>query len=345
MLGWGLGVLASPAVQWRWEPAAQCPDPATVEALGDALLGASPTHTAREPARASLRVEGRPGDYTLALEVQVAGHHERRRLRAGDCELLARAGVMVVAITVDALATAEALPSTPPTDESLPPTAAPPPDATISSPPAAMTRDRPNAEPLPLSSSSPQPPPSPRRSTAVHLGASTGLGFGLTASGTTGFEAIVGGQLGALRIEAAGYHWLTRPTTLSADTGTESALSGGWIHGCYAWSWTSVDLPLCFGADLAAMHGRGIGSRVSAQSVLDLWIALSAGPGLWFRPTPRLAVFARAEPLLAVRRPAMFLLVDGQPQETFRMPAAGFRVLVGGFFVGRSRKTRGGGAR
>ena len=335
LLGWGLGMLTSLPVRWHWEPAEGCPDEAAVVAHTKVLLGPEATDT---PVEASGRVTGRPGAYTLDLHIEVGDQHERRQLQASDCELLTGAAVLVVAITIDALATADAVPPIDAPIQLLPMVEVPPPELP-SAPPARA--------PPPRSTERPPPSvPSPEtRTTALRVGLGAGLGWGLTPSGTAGIEGIVGGQLGALRLEAAGYHWFSQPTSLPSGTGTESAVSGGWLHGCVAWSWTAIDIPLCVGIDLAAMHGRGIGARVQPQEVRDLWVALSAGPGLEFRPSRRLALGARVEPFFAIRRPAMFLIVDAQAQETFRMPSFGLRVVLGPFFRLASRETGAGGAR
>ncbi len=337
LLGWGLGVLASTPVRWHWEPAEGCPDETTVVAHGQALLDPRATD---EPVDAFGHITGGPGAYALDLRVEVGTRRERRRLQASDCELLTRAGVLVVAITVDALATANAVATADMPAPTLPSVEAPPPELP-SAPPQPVS-------PVPPTDAiaRPQPRSSPEaRTTALRLGLGAGLGWGLAPSGTPGLEGIIGVELGRLRLEAAGYHWFAQPAPLSADTGTESAVSGGWLHGCIAWSWTAVGIPLCAGVDLAAMHGRGIGSRVQSQDVRDLWVAVSAGPGLELRLTRRFAVNARLEPFFAVRRPAMFLVVDGQPQETFRMPTFGLRVMVGPFFRLGSKETDPGGAR
>jgi len=336
----GFALLASTPVRWRWDPAPGCPDVASVVEQSEALLD---PREPREPVEASGQITGRPGAYALQLQIAVGARVERRQLEASDCELLTHAGVLVVAITIDALATAAARPVERAPGPELPAVELPP--APVEPPPS-----RPSVAPAATRPDVPAPAPSrasiraSTRASTLYLGLGAGLGWGLSASGTAGFEGIVGGQRGAWRLELAGYHWLSQPASLTADAGTESALSGAWIHACRVWSWRAVDLPLCAGVDLAAVHGRGVGARVEPQEVRDLWIALSAGPGLEFRPIPAFALRARIEPLVALRRPAMFLLVDGRLEQTFRMPNVGLRMVLSNFLRRRPKETARSGA-
>ena len=71
------------------------------------------------------------------------------------------------------------------------------------------------------------------------------------------------------------------------------------------------------------------GSAVRRRAVADLWVGVAAGTGIAFWATRRFALQARVEGVLGARRPAMFLVIDGEPREAFRMLPVGARLLVG----------------
>lgn len=274
--------------------------------------------------------------YVLRLDVRVAGRNERRTLQATDCDLLARAGALVIAVAVDALAATIAIErrSEDGGHAQQPPAQVPEPEA------AAEADDEPQLElgpdVPPASSATPvlQTEAPPRRSTpwplALTLGAHGGLGGGLVPGLGGGIEGELGLRLGPLRVEAAGYHWFARTHELEPDAGVRVAVSGAWLRGGYAWSLGRVEIPLSAGVDLAAMHGAGTGARVDAIAVRALWVAATAGPGVTVWLGRRFALTARVDAILAARQPAMFLGLAGSPTVAYRMPDAGFRLMLGG---------------
>ena len=77
------------------------------------------------------------------------------------------------------------------------------------------------------------------------------------------------------------------------------------------------------------MHGGGTGARVTRREVGAAWVGLAGGVGLAYWPTRRLALQARVEGVLAARRAAMFLVIDGEPHDVFRMAPVGVRLWIG----------------
>ena len=342
-LGWAL---ASPAgfatppeippatVDLHWEAPESCPSAQRVNEELDALLGTN----AAARARATGSVRGREGAYALQLEIEVADQREHRQLEAADCVLLSRAGVLVIAVTVDALAVRATL--------EPPPLQAP--EGLVSSPPARGDAPRQRSEPTTIEAP-PNDPPSARQpatsaSTPVlstneerppthgTLGASAGVAWGLNPAVAAGVGGEFGFERGPLQLVAAGYHWFSRSTPLQAETGVEAELSGGLLRACLAWSRARFRFPLCAGVDLAAMHGGGIGTAVRRRDVVDLWVAVSAGTGLRVTLTPRFALMARVETSFALRRPAMALIEAGTASTAFRMPSVGVRLTTGPIF-------------
>lgn len=315
-----------PQMELRWTSIPGCPDHATIARQLDALLGS--TERARS-VRAVGTLHHTVEAYALHLEIEAYGRRESRRLHAADCALLSRAGVLVIAVTVDALTTDAHIDTRRPpdlVDVPEPPPAVPEPAAPS---PAARSTPTPSRPDL-----SPPARARPRRrwTQGLTLGAGAGVATGMVPGVTGGLEGQLGWRVGPVRLDAAGYHWFSRSTLLQPEAGIEGALSGGRLRVCVALVEGRVEVPLCAGADLAAMHGGGVGSRVQSNDVRDLWVAVAGGTGVvgWLRP--RIALSARLEGTLGLRRPAMFLGVDGAVREAFRMPPVGARLVVGPLF-------------
>lgn len=312
------------AAEVRWDSVAGCPDAAAVAHELDGLVR-------EDVAAGAAAVDGRlapeQGAYVLRLEVAVGGRREARELRANDCVVLTRAGVLVAAVTLDALATATAV------DAGMAAT----PEPLVDAPPPSSAADGPSPRERPASEPRGTTEPdagSPDRATTRTpsggtLAASAGVAQGMTPGVTGGLEGQLGWRRGALRLAVGGFHWFSRTTELELDVGVEAALSGVSLRGCVAFERARLEAPLCAGVDLAAMHGGGTGDAVVRRAASDLWVGVAAGTGIVFWGTRRVALQARVEGVLGARRPAMFLEIDGERREAFRMAPVGVRLLIG----------------
>jgi hypothetical protein len=312
------------AAELRWDSVAGCPDAAAVARELGALVR-------EDVGPGTAEVEGRlaaeRGAYVLRLEVAMGGRREARELRANDCVVLTRAGVLVAAVTLDALATAAAV--------NAGAAAAPEPLVTVAPPTSARVdpfpRERPTSEPR--VTTQPRSRPADRTPTRTPSGgtlaASAGVAQGMTPGVTGGLEGQLGWRRGALRLAVGGFHWFSRTAEVELEVGVEAALSGASLRGCVAFERARLEVPVCAGVDLAAMHGGGVGDAVVRRDANDLWVGVAAGAGLVFWGTRRFALQARAEGVLGARRPAMYLEIEGEPRVAFRMPPVGVRLLVG----------------
>ncbi|MEM9455372.1 MAG: hypothetical protein AAGF11_14415 [Myxococcota bacterium] len=351
----------APRVELHWIAAPGCPSSRAVTKQLHALLGATAQPT--DTARAVGRLRKSLGTYRLHLEIESAGRREIRQLQAVDCTLLARAGVLVIAVTVDALKTeanTTRRPASPaPNDVAGPPVPTPPrPEPRAITPPpepppepppdgpahapsphaprvpaddTAAVVDRP--EPASGSSSATSTPNSARPwahgvTVGVGAGGATGMVPGLTA----GLEGRLEWRIGPVLLTAAGYHWLARPRRLEPEVGIESALSGGHLGAGVVLGSARLEVPLSAGVELAAMHGRGVGAQVQPNEARDLWVGLAIGTALRGWLSPRFALYAHLTGTLSIRRPAMQLSFDGEARETFRLPPVGARLVVGPLF-------------
>ncbi|MCX4243544.1 hypothetical protein [Paraliomyxa miuraensis] len=329
---WGLGSPGEPpGVELQWETVPGCPEQVVVEQELLELLDASPS---RDVVQVRGRLTGERGAHRLRLEVVVADRREARTLVAGDCMALSRAGVLVVAVTVDALTTAwrvenaaeprEAQPVVPPPSvPDLEPR--PPPERTALEPRPTVATE--GAEPS--AADRVEGSTLPRWPRGGTLSAGGGASIGLTPGLAGGLEGALTWRIGAARLSAAGFHWFSRTTELQPEAGVEAALFGGSLRGCLAFERARWEAPLCTSVELAAMHGGGTGTAVRRREVLALWVGGSVGLGLDLALSARFGLWARVDAVLSMRRPAMFLVVEGQPREAFRISPVGARLFIG----------------
>ncbi|MCH9681160.1 MAG: hypothetical protein K0V04_06995, partial [Deltaproteobacteria bacterium] len=199
---------ASPDRTVRWRSVEHCPSESDFTEQLDALLGPqAAVHTAGI-------LSGNAGAFHLELEIEVDGRREQRALNAADCALLTRAGVLVVAVTTDALGTATVL-APPIASSPIPPApvgrvtdddnlavSAPSIDDLAVGPieprPEAQWADRPVSSPA-------ERDPRTAGPLGMELAARAGVGVGLTPRVGAGFEGIVGLRLGRLRVMALGF--------------------------------------------------------------------------------------------------------------------------------------------
>lgn len=325
---WSLG-----AAPLRWESVAGCPEAAAIERELGALVGEG-----TDAVEVTGRLRADRGGYVLQLEVARAGRREARELRANDCTVLSRAGVLVVAVTLDALGTAAVVDAIAASERGV----VPEPVVAVGSRAAVELAGSDGSssdlelDAVPTGEIGPPPTRAsasevraPAERSGVTLAASAGVSQGMTPAVAGGIEGELGWRRGPLRLAVAGFHWFSRSLEVQPGVGIEAALSGGSLRGCVAFERARLEVPLCAGLDLAAMHGGGTGSRVVRRDVGDLWVGVAGGAGLAFWPTRRLALQARVEGVLAARRAAMFLVIDDEPREVFRMAPVGVRLFVG----------------
>lgn len=331
----GLGGPIEPApgepapVELRWQAVPGCPDRAAVEQALGALVRAD---SYAGGAQVSGRLEGELGSYALHLEIALASQREVRELRAHDCTLLARAGVLVAAVTLDALATVAsvaAMTERPAALDRALDVPLPPDPATAPERPRA--RPRPDVARLePVTEARPGPTDArTARPRSATLGASAGASVGMTPGLAGGLEAELAWRLGSVRLAVSGFHWFSRSTELRPEVGIEAALSGAALRACVVFGRTRLEAPMCFGPALAAMHGGGEGAAVQRRDAAALYVGLAAGAGLAVWVAPRFALQARVEGVLGLRRPAMALRLELEPREAFRMPPVGVQLWVG----------------
>jgi len=279
----------------------------------------------------------------LRLEGEVGGE---RVLESTDCQELADAAVLIVALTVDPEAVqprateGSAKDLAPPVranDEAASAIWIPDPDA----PPATEAGDTRSAaaqvvEPTPVVSaverreaSMPEPRKRPLWHFAIRV--SGGVGWSVlpeaVATGEFNLAAFISGRL--WQVELGFAYWIPRVVESSGNSAVGGRLQA-WAfepRGCVVPGRIPIEIPVCVGLELGAIHGRGVG-ELNADSSMSPWIAASLGSGIVWRPrrNPRWGLWLRGEVLPAITR-ATF----GTPQSgiLFRQPAVGGRIDAG----------------
>lgn len=309
-----------PAPALSWSAPAMCPDATWArEALASQLRGALPADTVVE-------IDIVPASPGFAATIAVRGDatdtpFAPRRLVAGDCDALARAAILVVAVAIDPIAVVG--PSDP-LDAADPPPSFELPD------PIPRTR-----RPSPVGPATPiteplfdrTPPPSPRSPAQWHHALRFAGGIGstiipaLTGVVQLGYAAIRSGW----RIEThAG--WLV-PVDRRYGDGAGARLQAITLslRGCPSPAIGRVTLAVCLGLEGGPVVGRGTGVPRSSRAVSG-WLAAELGVAAIIAVHPRLGVVLAADVTAAALRPAFHL---GAREDLFGAPIVGGRALVG----------------
>lgn len=341
-------MVAPAAPGLEWSAPAQCPDAAVMRGWVEAYTAAG-TETAVVPARG--RIEASAGGFVLELEVDDGSGAGARRLEHEDCEALARAAALIVAVAADPVAVAQRVrvqevgvvpdlvAPVPTPDEAIrtsPEPQAPDPAPAPPQPedPPAQTQREPPPPDRPERPDRPRLRPGTRtREGGVRMGLRPEVGVGLgvlpgvAGVGVGGVVALLGRA--AWRVEAGGHYWPTR--TAVTEPGADQAggrlrMGTGAVRGCWSPSLRRIELPVCGGLELGGVVGRGFGDGIASQRQVELWLGVPVGLGVAWAPLRWLAIGGRIEAVIGLRRPGFHL--DGVG-EVYRAGAVGARATFG----------------
>jgi hypothetical protein len=341
---WALSVLhtapasAAPVdVALAWSAPARCPTARAVQQRLARALADSAADPRGLRARATV-TDGEHGVLTLVLELdRDDGPVGRRTMQASDCDELATAAVLIVALAVDPNATVEEPPAEP--GPAAPPVPGPPPD---DGPPAPPEPAPPPAEPTPVPAATPVPVVREPDATArdrpappptVHAGLRVGAGVSWSvltlASPVITAAATTWGR--AFRVELGASYWT--PVEVRAADGPAGGRLQQWtvdMRGCGLLRPGPLELPLCGGLDVGAVHGKGVGVT-DPRRVASLRLAFTAGAALVWRPVrwnERVGPFLGAELAVGLVR-ARFRATPAAPGLVYHTPPVGGRVAAG----------------
>lgn len=334
--------LASAGVVLEWSAPARCPAADAVRERLARTLAGSVADPRGLRARAAVS-EDEAGVLTLVLELERDdGPVGRRALRASDCDELATAAVLIVALAVDPEATIEA-PELPPREDEARPEPSESSDEVPPVPPepgdeAEPPRD--DAEPpsvavpeLEASERRPVERSSARSPRTLHAGLRLGAGAGFSgladASALVSASAATWGR--AFRVELGATYWTP------VEVRPEGSAAGGRLQqwtidarGCGLLRPGPLELPLCGGLDVGAVHGMGVGVT-SPRRATSLRLAFAAGAALVWRPArwrQRVGPWIGADLLVALVR-ARFRATPASPGLVHHTPPVGGRVAAG----------------
>ena len=315
-----------PAVEFRWDAPASCPDEAAVVAQLEALLGGPLADRRGDRLTAIARVRQEPGgQWDLRLWTVSDEGTLQRSLRHDRCDMLARAGVLIAAMAIDPLAQermldgvevgAVAARAEPVVNDEPPPEPVPVPVAEV----------KPVVKPVPVIV---QAPPLPRaRALRGALRLSGGVAFGdLPGAGVTLrlTPALVWTRV-RLELEAA-YGPVRRARFDDRpEVGADLQLAAAALRACPLFRRGKLELAVCAGLEVGAMYGRGVGFALEADGRL-LWAALHLMPALFVVLHPRAALFFAVEGQVALARPRF--VVEGFGP-VYRALPGGVRGLLG----------------
>lgn len=306
----------------QWQAPAGCPEGAAVEDRVRALLGRVPDE---HELRAVGVVSGGP-PWQLELETFIAGRHQRRALSGPDCHAVSEAAALVLAVSLDPLGVARGEASSDRTARRGVPAvvpAAPQPAPAVAEPVAAPE--------APASAQAPRP--RPRADVRLRVGG--GGETGAIPRGTGGVR--LGVELTGARafVQLDGTYWIDRFAALRREptrTGAWVGLGTAAVRGGVRLGGTRVAVPLGLGLEAGGLRTRAVGLAGGRDLVLP-WVAGTAGVGLEWAASPRVAVWGAAEgvvPLTRLRvRVGRGEDASGQDLVLHEPAAVGARVLAG----------------
>jgi hypothetical protein len=330
----------------EWAAPSRCPTKSAVQDRLTRTLAGSAADPRGLRARATV-TEGEGEVLELVLELdRDDGPVGRRTMQAVDCDELANAAVLIVALAVDPEAELETpvietpteAGSTPETGEAgeVPPVPTEP-EPEPEPEPSMEADEAPAPAPAPEPIDAPAPAPAPERTDrsprALHVGLRVGAGAGLfvldEASAIVSAAATAWGR--AFRVELGATYWTpveVRPAGSSAGGRLQQWTIDA--RGCGLLRPGPLELPLCGGLDVGAIHGVGVGVS-SPRNATSLRLALTAGAALVWRPlrwNERVGPWIGADLLVALVR-ARFRAIPAAPGLVHHTPPVGARLAAG----------------
>jgi hypothetical protein len=322
----------SEGVPLRWDAPLECPNEAALRERVDALVPGLLARPDTAQSRVEVEVEAAAERYAATVVVRNSDGETRRQFAAPDCEIVADAAALILAVALDPVGVsvgrsepASRTPSEPPTSE--PPPSEPPP----SEPPLSPAERQ-----LPIEADPIEPSPAiGRASDSVADERPRDLGVGVRVLGGGGYGptntgyATIGGTIALLgprwRVELGGL-WAT-PRVVRADAGFGGRFDGWAVlgRGCFAPKIRRLELPSCGGLELGSVRGRGLDELPISDRASFLWIALAVAQGLWFAPIERVGIGLQLDLAVPLNRGGFTI----ETTEVQRIAAVTVRGLAG----------------
>lgn len=275
-------------LELQWAAPPQCPQAPTVRAAIDANLGQATFDAALSSivARGTITPDG--GAWQLDVEVSLPSGRVERSVVGRDCEDLASAAGLMIAVALDPLRVVD----------------------TVGEPPPSLIR--PDA--VPQADEEERPELSPRRQPLVPKGRERLLieprvggvleigSLGLVRGGVAAGVGFVGPRW---RVDIVAQWWAPRPVRpfgAALDAGVSVQQVGGGARACVRSRVGPVELPTCLGFEAGVAVAGGIGLDEPRNAALP-WAAAVVGQELTWVSRRRVGVFVGADAMLHVVRP------------------------------------------
>lgn len=314
------GPIEGELVTWTAPP--ECPDDAAMERRIAELVASS---SARDGvARAQVQ---RDGDaYVVDVIVAIDGTEHQRALRAPDCESLADAAALVVALTLDPTALGGEPDATTTTTTTTTTTVAP--DATARAP-AEATREAEDATPARgrrARGEAADPPRAAATPRMFELGGRLWSGWG-SALAPRG-SALLGGALvltwRRVALEAEARMWLPRALLLGQAVAARIWLGSALLAACLRPPTRRVEFGLCPALETGGTRARGV-EVVEPTASSNLWVAPVGRIALRVPLRRGLGLVAGVE----VAAPLQRVSVNVSGDQLWLVKPISFRILLG----------------
>jgi hypothetical protein len=318
----------------RWNAPPPCPDEPAFQARVVAFAGRAP---GPDEVLARATVTGGP-PWVAVVDLELEGVSARRELAAAECDALADAVALVVAVTLDPVVVARTLRERAmlPARDMVPG----PIDEPVRDPVDTSIAPQVNATPVvsqPRSRRRPRPAPV----TSLLIGA--GGELGAVPGGTGGFAVGATLMWPRARIEAIGRYWIRRRDRLASDGGADVELGTAGLRGCAQLAQRRLFVPLCAGAEAGGLVATGFGLPSARRAVIP-WLAGTASATIGVHAAPPVALWAGVELAVPILRPRV--TVATQPTTELHVVAPVSGRLLGGVEFRLTRASReGSGAR
>lgn len=265
----------------------------------DAFVGdverLSGARVADGPRTISVRLHQVDGGFELALTRVAADGTtvESRTIEDEDCDTLAHAAALVVAVNEEPVATSRRVVLPEPIDT----------DPAPHNEPAPPNTPEPRFE-------TPEPEAAPERERRLwsDLLVHGGLAIGLTPrpTGAAGGGLRLGGE--RFDVELSASHAFATETQLASGIGIRAASTSAVLLAAWHHDVGSFEVRLGLGARVGSFHGAGTGRRVVAQSTRGVWWGIPLVAGATWPAQSRIALHTEVEAIAMVLRPAIGLL-------------------------------------
>jgi len=246
---------SSRSTSFTWNAPAQCPTEVEMRDRLLALAGPGADHSGARAEVTEQRSDSAER-FKLIVETTTDGVTRRRELTTATCALAAEAAVLFVVMS-------EGVERASPAAASSAPLAPTPREAAPSAPAA------PREEPPRVSPQSPHDALAPRP-----------FGAGLVAGVTTGALPAAASSFGGvvtwraypiLRLEIDGTVSPSQTQLVAAGAGGSLALVSFGARACAPWRASSVEVALCAGVSVDAIHGHGLGASIVHEATSWWW--------------------------------------------------------------------------